>query len=481
MKKRSILWKYIVYIYLFLLLFSIAPILIQSQYTFPHADDYTFGLNAHLGWINDKSLLSVLNGACKTVKQFYFGWQGGYSGIFTMALQPGIWGNSIYPVTTVLVVCLFVYGNYRLIGSISRIIKLRRIDSIIILALILFYSFHWMPSVLHGVYWYNGAIYYTGFYSIALCLFSRLLDSFYQQNNVWKKVAIILLLIYVEGGNLCVITLTVSIVFFFWLYAILSNHSIRTELSLYFVVAIVCFLINVLAPGYHIRQGATIGGMNAIAAIGRSMLETLFQIKMHTKPFVIPFVLICFVLSYSTEFLKPLSLWKTVLLFLAAFIIYSTQFMPGFYSQGNIGPGSLRNVPFFLYFYFVLFSTCVFSLFLKSLWNVKLKTQYTDITIFILLAVIVPLLFVFNGISSSNSYMAYNNLTSGSAEEYYNQRLKQEKIIERSEQLNDLVVPKITIFPDGLTFDYIELSSSTEDWENTIRASYHSLNSIRTE
>jgi len=71
---------YMVMAVLFIL--SLIPLLCISFYAHPWADDYTYGVNAHLVWEHTGSLLSTIQAAIKNTQGFYKAWQGTYASVF---------------------------------------------------------------------------------------------------------------------------------------------------------------------------------------------------------------------------------------------------------------------------------------------------------------------------------------------------------------------------------------------------------------
>ena len=75
---------------------GLIPIALISRYDYPCADDFGFSAYSHIAWQEDHSIPAVLGGAVRTVAERWYGWQGTFSSIFVMALQPGIWGELFY-------------------------------------------------------------------------------------------------------------------------------------------------------------------------------------------------------------------------------------------------------------------------------------------------------------------------------------------------------------------------------------------------
>ena len=71
---------------------SLLPIFWLGSYGYPSADDYGFSAYSHIAWTGTHSIWQTIKAAGDTVIERWYGWQGTFSSIFLMALQPGIWG-----------------------------------------------------------------------------------------------------------------------------------------------------------------------------------------------------------------------------------------------------------------------------------------------------------------------------------------------------------------------------------------------------
>jgi len=98
-------------------LISLLPVCRLAFYAHPAGDDYAYGVAAHLAWTDTHSLSAVLAAAVSNVKGYYTSWQGTYSSIFLMSLQPAIFQSA----------SLFsdhisdaFYGNRKYFFSVSR-------------------------------------------------------------------------------------------------------------------------------------------------------------------------------------------------------------------------------------------------------------------------------------------------------------------------------------------------------------------------
>ena len=87
---------------LVVLLLSLLPMLYIAQYDLPLGDDVIYGAPVTSALQQDASVSSALSAAAGVVAEKFQSWQGTFSAIFLMALQPGVFGLSYYQITPYL-------------------------------------------------------------------------------------------------------------------------------------------------------------------------------------------------------------------------------------------------------------------------------------------------------------------------------------------------------------------------------------------
>lgn len=83
---------------------SLILVLWIGFYDVPSADDFTYGAGMHQVWKNTGSLLEVLRAAAQSVRGWYLVWQGTFSAIFLMCLQPAVFDAGLYRMVPILMV-----------------------------------------------------------------------------------------------------------------------------------------------------------------------------------------------------------------------------------------------------------------------------------------------------------------------------------------------------------------------------------------
>ena len=111
-KRARVTDKLIEYGIIVAFVLSLLPILWVSQYVYPQADDFGFGLRTHLAWMDTHSFVQVLKAAIDTAVFYWGDWQGTYTSSFLMSLQPGIFGENRYHlvpgiILLLLTLCMF--------------------------------------------------------------------------------------------------------------------------------------------------------------------------------------------------------------------------------------------------------------------------------------------------------------------------------------------------------------------------------------
>ena len=156
-----------------LLIALLLPLLIVGRYNVPSADDFSFSCETHAAVLDGKGMLGLIEGAFYKVQDVYISWQGTFSAIFLMALQPSIWGFQYYSLTTWIMLISLISGifflSFRIFNGIFQISKSISgiIASIISIICTQFLS---MPN--QSFYWYNGSVYYTFTFGIMLIMYA---------------------------------------------------------------------------------------------------------------------------------------------------------------------------------------------------------------------------------------------------------------------------------------------------------------------
>lgn len=471
-------------------LISLLPLLVMSRYNQSWADDYSYGILAHEAWKNTHSLLRTLKAAIKQVKISYMEWQGTYSGIFFMALQPGIFGEGYYQITTYLMLAL-------LIGSIMYFMKVIMINYLkseksvwwIISFVILILMIQCIPDPIQAFYWFNGSMYYTGFFSLFVIM-SAIYLTFIQKETMGKRQRVILIGIsiflggIIGGGNfvggLLALEIGIILMFFAFIYKKKAFYMIFPS----YLVMTIGFAINVLAPGNAVRQATFMEERKgAFQSIYYSFRLGIEYIDEWTKLYLI--LAFMFILPFLWMTIKKVKGIEKVCQFPLAMIffsycIFSSSFTPTLYATGTLGQnlesaGRVQNIRYLLLILLILLDVIWVLGWLKgklaeerrflSISSKEFNVYYGFIIISTAFMLICPK--DFNELTSVSAIYSYYT---GELQEY----IRETK--ERREILNSEVkVVKLKSYKarPRLLYYYNDIQLNEHDWKNETIARWY--------
>ena len=339
------------------LIVSIIPMLWISQYLHPFADDYVFGAEVYKIWNETHSFPACVQTAWNVAMTMYHTWQGTYSACFLMALQPGVFGQ--YWLGTFILISSLVTSTYTLLYMVMRkLLHSSRLEYLFVSTLFVLMTIQFTWSYYDAFYWYNGAMYYTLFYSMSLFLAS-LLIGYQLSSSKFKKALIggasIVLSIIIAGGNF-VSGLGMGAILFAAIL-IMKMEQRRWPRLYITILAIygIAFLFSVLAPGNAFRQVTIESKPNVVVAffmaIGKSFefLSESINIAQILMLMLLSPTLIKAASSSRFKFSHP---WLCILITVT---LYSSFFFAHSYAMGTRGPGRVQNI----YSYIHLWLICI--------------------------------------------------------------------------------------------------------------------------
>jgi len=168
--EKAVFWLVLAAVVLMLV-----PMLLVARYNVPCADDYHFGAPTHAAWQATHSLAAVVKAAGEKVAERYANWQGTYSAMFLMALQPAVFGNGFYALVPFLTLGMLAAGTcFFCLSLFTKLLGASRWQALVLALVWLGIDTQLLPSAVQGFYWYNGAIFYTFFFGVQLFYFGLL-------------------------------------------------------------------------------------------------------------------------------------------------------------------------------------------------------------------------------------------------------------------------------------------------------------------
>ena len=350
-----------------LLAISLLAMLSIAKYDLPMGDDVIFGKPAQEALAGQRNIGMALSAAAGVVAEKYHSWQGTFSAIFLMALQPGVFGTSSYQVTPYLMLGALIASTLCLLYTLlCTVLRLSRRVWLIIGSAMLLFSIQLCVSPREAFYWYNGAVYYTLYYAFTLMFLTLIIRMFRTDRTGVRAacaVAGVVLAAVIAGGDYATVMIAGEAMVCALVYAAVQKRyrHLLLPLVIMLVVFAVGLFISMTAPGNAIRQSAVLAAgyqtSNALKAIALSIAFGAGFAVQWLDGAALALIL------FAALFIGP-ALRKTgwrfrypLLVIVFTFLVFASQFTPSAYAASSPGPYRLRNVVYFSYLWMILFDT----------------------------------------------------------------------------------------------------------------------------
>lgn len=337
---------------LLLLIVSLVPVMYLGRYNHPTGDDYYYGAATYQTWQETGSVVKTVSEAVKGVALEYGRWQGTYSALLLMHLPPNIWGNLPYRWVTTVIILLLTAGIFYLGWQILvRYLKLPVSAYIIICAGLTLLCVEGVPSQGETFFWYNGSMYYTGYFAVSL-LYIGLMIRYVRQQSVRRFVLLLLLAVFLAGGNYVTLLpcLILSMLVSGWLIS--RKSASAGAIAAVALTMLAGLIVSAAAPGNYIRQD----GMWRIPA-WKAVIKSLVQGVRYTEAWTgIGWILSAFLITPCLwrHFKKvQLRFPDPAVVIGLLYGIFCSMSCPTFYTMNSTGPARAVSV---VYYGFVLLS-----------------------------------------------------------------------------------------------------------------------------
>ncbi len=486
--------KKIAYIMLGIMTVVLIPMVLVAIYSRPFADDFGYSATVHTVWRNSHSVIGIIGAMCSEVKDVYYSWQGSFSALALFSIQPAVFGDKLYGLSTVILLGTFVLGNYYFF---SKVLKDRK-TAVIIFSAIVILCTQTLPHAFQGFYWWNGASYYTLFYSLMLIQWGML----YERQKVVLPCILGFLL---GGGNLVsgllglevtVLFLITYIVFYFEEKAetkkeqlhIKADISIRNIIStaVILIFSAAGFAINILAPGNAVRAAESVS-QNPLEAVGNSFLEAY---RYFNEWLDLPLLLLLmFVFPFIWHYAKgkPSRIPFFVLAFFA-YCLFASTFTPTLYSMSEVGPRRVQNIRYFVFVLFLVLMEVEACKRTRVLMEGRIYFAHGRETVFMylkgyMLVMIcgVAVVLGINTIPKENranltSIAALRSLLIGESRAYAKERDAWSEILESEDRV--VTLPELYNHPVPIYYVEFDITGNPEDYRDKSMCQYYDKDMI---
>lgn len=469
---------------------SMIPLFALSFYNRPYADDYGFGHDTRIAWQQSGNLAKVFGSAVQEAGESYVEWQGTFSATFLFSLQPGIFFENYYYIATFMLLGSLIVATFYFLHRV--IVVLMQQDAwtwLIVSAVVLYLSVHYLPSPQEGYYWYNGGVFYTFYYALYLMLLSSILTVSRVEgkvNKVLKAVWIAFLSFFIGGGNYVTALLTVltlALVCAVFTVKKMKNSWIDWMALL---ISLGALAVNAVAPGNAVRAMALeadgIRRLTLFATVLSSFKQAVFYILEWTNIQVACILLLLLPLMVDAAKKVRFTFQYPLIVLTGLYCLLSAQFSPP--TMMNVsGSGRVLNI----YYYFYVLSALICEFYcvgwlLRKLESVKKETAYAikplhRRLIAVLAAAVLLLLAVDAGYKGFAGLTALKDLQNGTARQFAKER-DERVVIYLDPSVEHAVVKPLTARP--ALFSESELQGPAY-WVNQSVASFYQKQSVSLE
>lgn len=462
------------------------PVLYLTFVNRASGDDYGYGVYTRAAWMGTHSLTEVGKAMWRTIKQYYFGWQGTWFSIALFTLQPEVFSDHAYVLVAPFMLAIWIGSTFYLFRQIpGRRLGMGQWNRLLVTIVFLLINIQFVPSTKSSVFWYNGSAHYM--VPFAMCqVATGWLMKYGEDYRKSTLIGITLFMTLLGGANYQAALLVLIAAFYVGIAAWLRKKNKRIFLlSIPVMTELVGLIVSMKAPGNKVRAGEEFGfsvakGMETIMlsfAYGIRDLGT--YAKERPLVFVGLFLLFLFLLlAFSTQ-KKVKTIEHPIWLILMLYCAYSAMQAPAIYAGVEVSRGVL-NTNFQV---FMLTSSGILLIVADKL-AVKLKSKWGEsagkrLYARILLPGICICMFLTlalrSNIKDSTSYVCLAYITGGQAADYKEQMDLQTKLLEDT-STEDVILPFINDVQGPLM--HMPVTDDPNAWTNKVTGEFYGKNRV---
>lgn len=356
-----------------LFVLSLLPVMAAAFYNHPRADDYTYGAVLRKVIDAGQGLPEAVAAIAAYVRSTYAHWQGSFSAVVLFTLQPGVFSDNAYWLTTALTLLPLLLGTGMLLRQLGKMLHAPRTTVVLVFLSLMTLSIQLVPDLNQTFYWFNGGCYYTLYYALSLMLLTGVLRICTDGKCRAGRTALCMLLaFFIGGGNYTTILVTLILLMLLLLALLVRKKPAWRQILLVMTALLIAFAINAAAPGNRVRAATIPRSMDAIPAIFYSFDRAWVRVSgWFGWPQGIAIALFAllmwdFVGQCGLKFRFPLL--KSAL----AYAIFSAQMTPSLFAMANVGPGRQIDIYYYAYGWLLL---CWTFLWIGWLRNSRIGTK----------------------------------------------------------------------------------------------------------
>lgn len=475
--------KYLTCLFLVVSIVTLLPIGYLSFINRATGDDYGYGLYTRLSWQSSHSLIALIQASFKTIRQYYYSWQGTWFDIFLFSLQPEVFSDKAYVITVFLMLYLWIGSTFLMF----REILITRLGTSkwsyrLITIVFLLISIQFIPNTRSAIFWFNGCAHYMIPFSMCQFLVYSLLRFCRKYSCKWY-VTICVLMALLGGANYQAALFALIVTFFVGGGSIIYCPGQRNKkiylLIFPVILEMIGLIISMKAPGNSVRGGEDFGFSlsKGIATVGLSYVEGIRDIGDYIKdrPLIfvgLLFLFLVFLNVFGREECRTIS--YPVIVGLALYCLYSAMQAPAIYAGVTVS-GGVYNTNYQVF----LLTTCGILLIIAQSVARKFKDLierfYSMIYMGGLMLCVIFLLIGRHYIKTSTFWACMEYISSGQAADYKEQMDLQTMLLT-DKNTADVVLPFINGVQGPLC--HMPVTEEADAWTNKVTGEFYGKNSV---
>lgn len=272
MKRLSVRW--LKWLCAAALIISLLPLYAAAFNAHASYDDLGFSLKTHQAWRDSGSLWETLKAAGRNTAAIRYTWEGTYATSFIAALQPALFGEALYGLTTLWLLTFFLLAlGFFLWVALRGLLGVDRDGFWVIFCLLAMAAVQFVPDVSEAFFWFNGGTAYTLMWSLALVRLALWLCLDRAKGGAAAALyGLLAVLTVIIGGAKYSTVLPACLADVLLVgYAFWRKRPYPWAKALLLGLLLGCFAFSAAAPGNAVRAATLNGGMSAFKAVAQAV------------------------------------------------------------------------------------------------------------------------------------------------------------------------------------------------------------------
>lgn len=480
-----------------ILIISLIPIIYCSFFDYATGDDLGYSAGVHRLLTEHATLIAILREMFAEIKQSYYSYQGTWASIFLFQLQPGIWGERVYTITSWIALTFILIGTgYILKCILCNLIHISKNGYICIFLIMSVLTIQYMPKIRGGLFWYTSVVHYVVPYGIAL-LCSAWAIRWIDTGKKKFYVPILVFMSYLGGagypplvlaavlfGLLILVTLTQTIRIY--------SGSVPRKRALWLMLPLLLemagFVVSAVAPGNKGRGGEDFGF--SVTRVCKTIFVALKQGLVDGVSYILngrlilPAMIIIALFAFEAYHVQDrrVDVKHPIAFIILAYLVTCAVRTPAIYAAVEVS-GGVPDVEFFTTIFSMTVSICYLMVWFRNrLYDNKRAIAENAVefnrkvrTPIVILFAIFCLLFWKHLIGAMVDYTCVTFYTSGQLSDFQDQMQERLAILQNN-NIKDVVLPEMNEYQGP--FMHMPLIDDPDAFTNSSTAEYYGKNSV---